>query len=253
MVGIAPTMTRRSPLDIAEDVARQLAFARERGGEVSIVTSVAYPSGRRVGVRLMGGPDTFTVTDDGGTMSEAEMAGGADICKREAAKVAARYGIRFNQWELFEAQAPADRLPGFIIIIANAAAEAMVRTSEKLAERLFLRRKEDLSMKLERLYGASRVEKNVEIFGGSNKAWHFDAQVKLDDRRVGLFELITPAPASVAFGYAKMDDVARLDNPPITTAVTSGRLSSSDEALIRRAALRVISIEAPDPEYLLAA
>jgi hypothetical protein len=238
---------------IAAEIAARLAYARVEGSDVIIQTPIAFPSGRQIGVKLLGGPTLFTITDDGATMREAELMGAEDICRREARKVAKELDLTFNDWELFEAKAPADRLPGFTSIVANAAALTLMRTADKFAERFDLRRKEELSIRLGRVFGAANVAKDVDVIGASAKSWQFDAQVALPSGRRGLFSVVTPSATSIAFAYSKLDDVSRVQPAPFLGAVLDGVFDPSDKALLSRAARRVFSATDPDDAFLKAA
>ncbi|MCJ2034535.1 hypothetical protein [Methylobacterium sp. J-068] len=238
---------------LASEIAQKLVRVRVGEADTTIVTPVLYPGGRMVSVRLLGGPDRFTVTDDGGGMSEAEMVGAEDLYRDEARKVAERYQLRFNRWELFEIDAPLDRLPGFIAIVANAAAEAMLRTTDALTKRLERHKREALADRLERIFGSKQVEKRPVIHGSSTKEWRFEAAVNQINGRRSLFTLITPAPGSVAWGYAKMDDVSRIESAPLITAVIDGRLAADDRVLIGRAARRLLSVDDADDAFRVAA
>ena len=239
-------------LSIAEGVARELTRARILGSDVFIQTPIAFPSGRGVSVKLLGGPDFFTITDDGSAMREAELMGADDICRREAKNVADEYGLKFNQWELFEVEAPRDRLVGLSAVVANAAAVTMIRTSYKFAERFALRRQEELSVRLMRVFGKQRVAKDIH-YPGAARSWPFDAHVSLPSGRVGLFSMVTPAPVSIAFAYSKFDDVSRVEKPPFIGAVLDGVFDPADKALISRAARRLFSVSDPDDAFLMAA
>ena len=238
---------------IAQQVAQGLAYAQVQDKDVFVQTPVSFPSGRLVGVQIVGGPDTFTVTDAGAAMREAEFLGAEDLFRREARRVAAEFDLTFNNWELFEAQAPLNQLVECAAAVANAASLSMIRTADKFALRFDVRRREELSIRLARIYGAARVAKDVEISGASAKPWKFDAQVILPSGRPGLFSLVTPAPISVAFAYSKLDDVSRLDLPPFLAAVLDGTFEPGDRALLARAARKIISVNDNDDVFRLAA
>lgn len=233
----------RSEIDL---IAQGLVRVRERGASPLIQTPVLYPSGRMVGIRLLGGPDRYTITDDGGAMAEAEMIGAEDLCREEARKIAERYQLRFNRWELFEAEAPASLLSSFIAIVANASAETMLRTTDALTKRIERAKREQLAERLERIFGTRRVDKHPLVHGSSTKEWRFEAAVAMPAGQRALFALVTPAPASVAWGYAKIDDVSRVEGAPLISAVTEGRLAPEDRALIGRAARHVFSVNDTD-------
>lgn len=252
---VAPTAIRNDIAalrQIADEIARGLSFASTHGTDVFIQTPISFPSGRSVGVKLIGGPRTYTITDSGATMREAELLGAEDICRREARKTAKEFDLKFNEWELFEAEAPADRLVGLTTILANAAAVTMLRTADKFAERFDLRRREELSIRLARVFGDKNVTKEVE-FSGAARAWHFDAKVALPSGRSGLFATVTPAPISVAFAYSKFDDVSRIEKPPFLGAVLEGIFDPGDKALLGRAARRIFSVNNPDDSFRIAA
>ena len=238
---------------IAQEIAPKLAFAHVQGTDVIVQTPIAFPSGRMIGIKIVGGPNFFTITDNGAVMREAEYMGSEDICRREARKVAKEFDLTFNEWELFEAKAPADRLAGFVSILANAAAVTMIRTADKFAERFEVRRKEELAVRLMRIYGESKVLKDVEVTGSSAKNWKFDAQVSLLSGRMGLFSLVTPSPTSIVFAYSKLDDVSRLTQPPFLAAVLDGTFEPGDRSLLSRAAKKLISVNDNDDVFRLAA
>ena len=237
---------------IADEVAKGLAYAKTIGGDVYVQTPVASPSGRNVGIKLLGGPVEFTITDDGFAMRKAEMMGAEDICRREAKKVAKEYDLSFNDWELFETKAPADRLVGLTSLVANAVAVTLIRTSERFAERFETRRKEELAVRLGRIFGERKVIKNAD-FSGAARAWTFDARVDLPSGRPGLFSIVTPAPVSVAFAYSKLDDVSRLDKPPFLAAVLEGNVDAGDKALLGRAARKLYLVTDADDSFRAAA
>ena len=238
---------------IADRVARELAYPQVHGNDVSIQTPIAFPSGKLISVRLLGGPRKFTVTDDGCAMREAETMGADDLCRREAKKVATELELSFNEWEIFEAQASHDRLAGLVSIVANAAALTLFRTVDKFTERFEMRRKEELSLRLTRIFGERNVRKDVEIIGASSKTWQFDASVKLSSGRDGFFSRVTPAPTSIAFAYSKFDDVSRVENVPFLAAVLDGKFTAGDQALLRRAARKVFLDSDPDSSFQIAA
>lgn len=237
---------------IADEVAKSLAYAQTIGGDVYVQTPVAFPTGRSVGLKLLGGPLDFTITDDGLAMREAERIGAEDICRREAKKIAKEFGLNFNEWELFEAQAPVDRLVGLASLVANAVGLTLLRTCDKFAERFETRRREDLAAQLSRIFGERKVSKDVD-FNGAARAWNFDARVELPSGRPGLFSVVTPAPISVAFAYSKLDDVSRLDAPPFLAAVLDGNVDPNDKVLLSRPARKLFLVTDSDDVFRQAA
>jgi hypothetical protein len=237
---------------IAAEVAKGLAYAKTVGSDVYVQTPVTFPSGRNVGLKLLGGPLEFTITDDGLAMREAELMGAEDICRREAKKIAKEFDLHFNDWELFEVQAPLDRLVGLTSLVANAVGLALIRTCDKFAERFETRRRDDLAARLSRVFGERKVTKNAD-FNGAARIWNFDARVDLPSGRPGLFSIVSPSPISVAFAYSKLDDVSRLERPPFLAAVLEHGLDAGDKALLSRPARKLFLVTDSDDEFKQAA
>ena len=237
---------------IADEVARGLAYAKTVGGDVYVQTPVTSPTGRNVGVKLLGGPLEFTITDDGFAMREAELMGAEDICRREARHIAREFEISFNDWELFETKASLGQLVGLTALVANAVSTTLINTCYKFAERFDARRKEELAVRLSRIFGDKNVVKDAPYHGVA-KAWSFDAKVELPSGRAGLFSTVTPSPVSVAFAYSKLDDVSRTEQPPFLAAVLSGDLEAGDKALLSRAARKLYLVTDSDDDFRRAA
>lgn len=241
------------PAAIAAAVARGLAHAQAKDGEIVVQTPIAFPSGRLVAIKIIGGPDVYTVSDDGAAMQEADLLGILQGGRREARKVAQSQDITFNEWELFESGIPADRLVGYAAIIANAAAMVMIRTADRFADTFSMQSRDDLVVRLTRIFGIRNVARNVDVIGSSAKSWNFDASVTLQSGRPGLFSIVTPSPTSIAFAYAKFDDVSRSDAAPFLGAVLDGDFQPTDKSLLTRVVRRTFLTSDSDEAFLTAA
>lgn len=233
----APDMTGMDR--VADDVARSLVQVRPGpGADARIVTPVMFPAGGAVVVRIGGGPTSFLVTDDGGAAREADDMGAGDLFARLAPGIATRAGVRFNRHELFEIDAPLGRLPGFVRIVADASRAAAEATALALAERLSRIDRTRVYDVAREVFGAGRVTRRPAISGASNTSWKFDAGIDIGGGRLALLRSVSPAAGSVFAGYARFDDVARLEEGHRLAAVVSSISSfeTTQVVMLRRTA-----------------
>lgn len=217
---------------VAEDVASKLMRAKDLSDGVRLTVPVLYPSGAMVVVRIGGGPDHYLVTDDGGAAREADMMGAApQLFARNGRRAAERSGVRFNSHEIFEVEAAADMLPGFVAIVADASRLAAQLTADSVAERLDRQTALSVADRVRDAFGSATVEERVEVVGASARAWRYAAIAQLPGRIVA-FEAVTPAPSSVAAAYLKFDDVRRVEGAPLQVACLVRRPAFSNENIV---------------------
>lgn len=241
----------RHPLSaVADEAARALVRVKPGpGADARIMLPVLYPSGASVVLRVGGGPKDYVVTDDGAAAREADMSGATEFFHRAAREIAERSGVRFDGHELFEIEAPADNLPGFMAIVADASRQAAQLVSERHAERLDRRFKVGLADRLIDVFGQKIVEVRPQFSGASTHPWPFDAAARFGERVV-LFAAVTPSAISVSSAYLKMDDVRRLQGAPKTVAVlTRPTAFRQDQRLILSRAATIVDAKATDDEF----
>jgi hypothetical protein len=113
----------------AAEVARALVSTQTIEGRAYVITPVTYPTGSHVTVRLDGMGDKWVVSDDGYGAHEAELMNALATFRRVAPQVAERAGVAFDQRALFVVEATRSELPGAVVVVANATAEAVRRTA----------------------------------------------------------------------------------------------------------------------------
>ncbi|MBB4004445.1 hypothetical protein [Aurantimonas endophytica] len=209
-----------------------------------ITTPVLFPSGAHVSVRISVEGGRCLITDDGAAYAEADMMGALPIFRRAANTVASEVGVRFNHFEIFEAEARPETAAGWVAIVADASRRAVAITAERLAKKLDAEMRVSIVDRLTDVFGVKNVFAEAAISGASTHAWKVDALVRTDHREIAI-EVITPAPASVSSAYVKLDDIRRLDNAPRTVAALSSRSSfGSDQLLILNRAAKIIDLKA---------
>jgi len=234
---------------IADRISSDLVKVRLSQNGMRLTTPVLFPSGAHVTLVIHGGPTHYVVSDDGSASYEAELMGASGIFNRAAREVSQKTGVRFNDHELFEIDAPVDRLPGFVAIVADAARMAVEHSAIKLAEHIEAEARLTISDRLISIFGKSAVTPDVRVAGASEHRWKFDASVTSGDRTV-LFALTSPSAMSVASSFLKLDDVRRLDPPPRSIALLTKRDDfKPDQITILNRAAKLIAAEAPDSEF----
>ena len=109
---------------IAEAVARLMSQRESAGGRVMLDVPVTYPSGASAVVEIGRNANKIWVSDMGMGLVEAEMMGAVDSYQRLARNKAEEFGVVYNSSAMFVLWAPADRIEGAIICVANASAQA---------------------------------------------------------------------------------------------------------------------------------
>ncbi|NKM69198.1 hypothetical protein [Rhizobium laguerreae] len=232
------------PSNFVERIANELVHARRVSRGIVVTTPVLFPSGAHVTVLISFTGDRCLVTDDGAAYSEADMMGAGDIFRRAARSIAEDAGLRFNNFEIFEADARVDTLPGMIAIVADAAKRSMHVTAERLARKIDFDLKTSIVDRLIDVFGAKRVTVDASISGASTHSWTVDALVSTDSNQIAI-EAVSPAPISVSSAYMKLDDIRRLESAPRTVAALKGKSSfGADQLLILGRTSKLIDAKA---------
>jgi hypothetical protein len=206
-------IAKPSVVEAVNAAMRDLVSAAHRPEGSYVNLPISYPSGSEVVIRVSGGPERFFVTDFGMGFTEAELIGADKIYVRLAKQVGQAAGVGFDNHAFFSVEVDRDRLPGAMVTVANCSSEAMTITALKSAEKAAVDHAEFMIEKLERVFGADKVNRNAKIVGSSNHEWEFSAYI-LNGRKKSLFEFATKHAQSVASVAMKMDDVSRLDGAP---------------------------------------
>ncbi|RZJ16901.1 MAG: hypothetical protein EON91_11400 [Brevundimonas sp.] len=129
--------------------------------------------------------------------------------RRRAEAIAEQSGLRFEGDAFVVEDVGAHNLATAIALVAEASrawATQMLERSARNRERALF---DAVKEKLERAYSTPMVQSKVAVLGASSSQYDFDFGVKLSDGRLALFEIISPAPPSVAFAHTKFSDVQR--------------------------------------------
>jgi hypothetical protein len=191
----------------AAEVANALVSTHATEGRAFVTTPVTYPSGSHAVVRLDGMGDRWFVSDDGCGSLEAELMNATMTYRRVAPLVAERAGLAFDQRSLFVVEATREELPGAVVAIANASAEAVRRTAIKVEEIRYAVSRALFDERIEATFPGETIVRQPEILGSSGKLWEFSAGIERHGNVVHLLDLVRPRPAAVYATISKFTDV----------------------------------------------
>jgi hypothetical protein len=240
-----------SATDAAAEIAKSLVSTESKDGTAFISTPVTYPSGAHTVVRVDGMNDRWFVSDDGYGAQEADMMGASSTFKRVAKAVAERTGIGFDQRFLFVVEATRDELPGAVVAVANASAEAVRRTAIRLEEIRYAASREIFDRKVEITFRGQKVVRQPEIIGASGRAWEFSAGVERDGNIIYLLDLVRPRPNAVYATISKFTDVKAQDPARRGAAVLTdaSRTDPHLVSLLSRVAGNALGADASDDAW----
>lgn len=182
-------------------------------GVIRVPTTTLFPSGELISLTVVPTRSgRFRVSDDGlgrtAVLDEGvhHMRPGD---RKRAEAIADFSGLRFEGEAFVADDVSADNLASAMALVAEAsrswAAQMLDRSTRNRERALF----EVVKDKLERAYSTPMVHSKIAVLGASSSQYDFDFGVKLNSGRFALFEIISPAPPSVAFAHTKFSDVQR--------------------------------------------
>lgn len=235
--------------EIAAEISAGLASAEVLGGRAYIRTPLLLPSGASVVVVVEGqGKGRFRISDLGQGCDEAEVLGFSRLYRRHAEEVARLHGLAATNGEFWLADLDREELTGAVMALATAVLRAFERAMLRAADRRPQTAADRLIARLHRLFPDRRVQPEAEVRGASTHAWQVDAMVETG-RGLALFDVVSPAPVSVAFAAAKFHDIALLDRPPARIAVVRRKEAFGDLLAVVAQAAKVVQEDASDAVY----
>lgn len=235
--------------EIAEEIRHGLASAEVFGGRAFIQTPLVLPSGSSVVISVeRQGADQFRISDLGQGNDEAEALAYGRMYRRQAEELASLQGLSVTHGELWLADLGQEELVAAVMGLATAVIRATERTIMRAAERRPQTAADRLISKLNRLFPNRKIQPEVEVRGASTHAWQIDVMMETE-RGLALFDIVSPAPVSVAFAAAKFHDIAALENPPARIAVVRKKEAFGDLLPVVAQAAKVVQEDASDESY----
>lgn len=191
----------------ATEVAAALVSTHAANGASFVTTPVTYPSGAHAIVRLEGTGDLWFVSDDGNGSLEADLMNASLTYRRIAPLVAKRAGLGFDQQALFIVEATREELPGAVVAIANASAEAVRRTAIRVEELRYGASRALFDQRVQSTFRGQTIIRKPEIKGASGRTWEFSAGVEHHGNIIYLLDLVRPRPQAAYATISKFTDL----------------------------------------------
>ena len=182
-----------------------LARVRPARDGVKVTTHCLYPSGGSVHVSVIGGVDTFIVSDDGAAFNEALAAGVTDRVGDSTVRSMLPDSCSVRGGVIRSETVSRDELGFAILAVANASKDAADHLFRTLRIKRTYNFKEMVASVLRETFN-DRVRHNEIIFGKSNKSYEFDNVVSLESgRRLIVDAVINDANSRNARLVANLD------------------------------------------------
>ena len=178
------------------------------GNAYLVTTSLVYPSGAIVGVRVVPSQGGYWVTDFAMGYREAEALEAHRSFGSHAGRMKDDLGVEYTDGHEIRIFANERQIAWAIRRVAYASFRVMQKAFHSMPEWDEQEMGAALYQRLRDMFGDS-AEPNVHIIGSSNLDWKFAAQVKIGSRRV-VFDVVTPYYTSVCSAVCKFTDIRRL-------------------------------------------
>lgn len=230
---------------LIEDVARKIvATSHDRDGSF-ISTSLLYPSGSSVVVRVYGTGPQYFITDLGVGYDEAEMMGAEGIYMRHAQSIAQAAGVRFDNQAFFVLKATEAQLPGAVVTVANCSQEAVHFTLYRQSEQREPASADLFIERLTKIFERKIITIDADVIGASQTKWKVAALVRAA-RRPTIFEPVNKHPTSIVYAATKFHDIARLERAPGRVAIVNSKQDLGTYLGVLSQAADVIEDSSPD-------
>ena len=186
------------------------------GNAYLVTTSLVYPSGSIVGVKVTPSKGGYWVSDFAMGFREAEMMEAQRSFGSHAGRLKEQLGVEYTDNHEIRIFARENQIAWAIRRVSYASHRAMVKAYKALPDWDEQEIGAGLYQRLRDLFGDDHVKPDVHVVGASNLDWKFAAGVQMGKRRV-LFAAVTPHYSSVCSAVSKFTDVRRLgaENHPV--------------------------------------
>ena len=221
-----------------------------------IQTHCLHPDGQNVVVFVHRvGTARWRVTDAGsgwGVLRDHFLNPSRRSATSRAEKIARIMGVDYHEGEWTTIAENVQQIVGSVLLVANATqawvSKMMTETHHSRSDAI----EEKLKLFLYEFFGLKNTTFLPEV-RGENKMHKLSALVSLPNKKIAVFEVVTPHPNSIYPAYTKMMDVkSRSERPDYMEMVVehTEEWKSEDIALLRSASTSVIDINEPLPRLM---
>lgn len=233
---------------VAEAIKRLMSASDTAGGKSLLTLPITYPSGSSVVVEIEQNGDKIWVSDMGMGLVEAEMMAAQDSYQSLARKKAEEFGIAYDNRAMFVLWAPATRLEGAIVCVANASAQAASDAVRHASEVQVKRQAEAVFDRVKRVFGERIVSRSVEI-RGRRTAWEAHNVVVFPNAHRAIFEPMTKNANSVSSKFLMFSDLQESGLDLSLNAVVESIGSLDAKAQMVGDVANIIELKSSDEVY----
>jgi len=199
----------------------ELVVARPWDGGVDITLPIFYPSGSAACLGIERSHGGFTVTDNGLAYREIEQIGGEKFFAKNAKALTEGLLVWHNTREILS-DAPLEALSSVMADVAAVSARLAWKVMANVGRKGEAELSDYLFVRLQQVFGAGRVEREVTLTGPSTKKWRADAVVHLEGGDA-VFEAVSNNHLSVYPTVAMFHDLALSEVQPVTISVVKNK------------------------------
>ena len=200
--------------EVLKDALAQGREIQMFDGTIRVPTTTLFPSGELINVVVTPSRGGGFSISDGGLGRTAVLDEGIHHMRakdrRRADEIAARSGLRFDGDAFVAEDVDANAVMSAVALVAEASRAWATQMMERAGRRREAALLDVVREKLERAYSSANVKSEMQVLGASSSQYRFDFGVRINDGRFALFEVVSPAPPSVAFAQTKFSDVLRV-------------------------------------------
>lgn len=236
---------------VMDELVRKLCTSEMLNSRYLLQMPVVTAFGSTVSVSVWpeGGGETFMVSDDGLAYHEITTAMGSErIFSRVAKAKSDRYGARFDGCSMLFIRVNKERLKGAVIAMASLTKEVIDETIEKSFAAKVSVDHERFIKKVASAFPCSKIHEHASIIGQSTTSYDIDALVEIEGRLLA-FDYFSKGGNSVNSAYAKLSDIARLENGPKPIGVTNSVKEIGSKLMLISSVADIIEAEADVQDY----
>ena len=237
-------------MDAVDDAVRDLVCVKRWGDTAYVTLPIIGPDGSSVTVRIVPAAGGFRVDDAGFAYHDLERVGAERSFGKVSTSIADVYGLDVTKRSLL-ATVTQEELSRAICDVGIASWTVTNKVYERISHDE-TEIEEFLKPRLEKIFGANKIDSANKITGSSTREWEVSAIVHLDSR-TAIFQAVGMHSNSVFRTSAAFHDLRVLPNAPTLISVVKDRAGMGTNLSILAQAGRVIQGDQPDEVYLRAA
>lgn len=201
---------------VVQATANELVWIKNAGESIYVRFPMIYPDGSNVMVKVDHVRGGLRISDGGFAHREIENLGYKNSFTRTAKKIAEIDNLDVGETTIYTDIAPED-LYGAMCDVASASWKIVDKVYSSIEE-IDIELEDNLTQRLQELFGKQNVEEHASITGYSQSQWDMTAVVHLG-QRTAAFKAVGNHATSVYAASTAFHDISSTQSPPSLIAV----------------------------------